>query len=105
MFKNGMGDFIEQAQKMRQEMGRIQEELEKKTVEVSSGGGMVKVCANGKQRILSITLDDSVMKLEDKEMLQDLVKAGVNEALKASQEMVAQEMGRLTGGLGPLMPS
>lgn len=94
--------MMQQAAKMQQQMQKIQEELANKTVEASAGGGMVKVVATGKQQITSITIDPEVLKLNDREMLQDLVLVGVNEALKASQELVTQEMGKLTGGLGPL---
>ncbi|MBY0371123.1 YbaB/EbfC family nucleoid-associated protein [bacterium] len=97
-----MGDFVQQAQRVRQEMARLQETLSKRTVEVSSGGGMVKVVANGKQQILSVTIDPEAWSRGDKEMLQDLVTAGVNQAIKASQEMVSDEMGKMTGDLGPL---
>lgn len=101
MFK-GFGDFVQQAQKVRAEMQGMQDSLAKRTVEVSSGAGMVKVTANGKQEILSVVIDPEVLKMGDKEMLQDLVVAGVNQAIKASQEMVAEEMSRLGGDLGPL---
>lgn len=90
------------AQKMQKEMKRIQEELGTKTVEVSAGGGMVKVVATGKQEIKSIELDPEVLKMNDKAMLQDLVLAGVNQALKESQDLAQKEMGKLTAGLGPL---
>lgn len=91
-----------QAQKMQKEMKRIQDEMATRTVEVSAGGGMVKVVCTGKQEIKSIEIDPEVLKMNDKAMLQDLVLAGVNQALKASQDLVQQEMGKLTAGLGPL---
>src|SRR5690606_13377305 len=99
----GLGEIMQQAQKMRSEMERMQRELANKTVEATVGGGMVRVVANGKQEILSVTIEPEVIKMEDKDMLQDLVKAGVNEALRSSQQMAQEEMGKLTGGLGPLM--
>lgn len=102
MMKLGMTELLQQAQKMQQNFKQAQEVLEKKTVEASAGGGMVKVVANGKQHIVSISIEPDVLKMEDKGMLQDLVLAGVNQALKASQEMAAEEMKGLTGGLGPL---
>jgi len=80
-------------------MAELQAELEQKTVESSAGGGMVKVIANGKYEILSITIDPEVVNAEDIEMLQDLILAAVNDALRKAQEMVAEEMGKLTGGL------
>jgi len=77
----------------------MQEELAQKTVETSAGGGMVTVVANGKQQIMSITIEKEVVDPEDVDMLQDLILAAVNDALTKSQEMVQQEMGKLTGGL------
>jgi len=102
MFKGGFGDLLQQAQKMREEMKRIQESMANRTVEATAGGGMVKVLANGKQQIVKITLDPEVLKLNDKEMLEDLIRAGVNAALKSSQELMSEEMGKLAGGLGPM---
>jgi DNA-binding YbaB/EbfC family protein len=78
---------------------KLQEELAEKTVESSSGGGMVKVTANGRQQILSIQIEKEVVDPEDVEMLQDLVLAAINDALAKAQEMVSSEMGKLTGGL------
>jgi nucleoid-associated protein EbfC len=100
--KGGMQGMLKQAQKMQEDMLRLQEEAGKKTVEASAGGGMVKVVANGKNEILSITIDPEVLKMNDQEMLQDLVRAGVNEALTAAKQMVQEEMKKLTAGLGPL---
>lgn len=90
---------MQQAQKLQKKMLKTQEELATKTVEASAGGGMVKVIANGGQKIESILLEKEVVDPEDIEMLQDLVMAAVNDALKKSQEMVSAEMGKLTGGL------
>ncbi|MBW1835920.1 MAG: YbaB/EbfC family nucleoid-associated protein [Deltaproteobacteria bacterium] len=95
----GMGNMMKQAQKLQSKMLKLQEEMAEKTVETSSGGGMVKVIANGKQQILSIQLEKEVVDPEDVEMLQDLVLAAVNDALSKSQEMVSSEMSKLTGGL------
>lgn len=97
-----MFDILKQAQRMKEEMERIQGEMAKKTVEATAGGGMVKVVANGRQQILSVSIDPEVLKMGDREMLQDLVVAGVNQALKSAQEMAAQEISQLTAGLGPL---
>ena len=80
-------------------MLKMQEELAEKTVETTAGGGMIKVVANGRQQVLSITIDPEVVDPEDVEMLQDLVLAAVNDALTKAQEMVAGEMGKLTGGM------
>ena len=70
-----------------------------KTVEATSGGGMVKVVANGKQQIVSINIEKEVVDPDDVDMLQDLITAAINDALAKSQEMVSSEMGKLTGGL------
>ncbi len=95
----GMGNMMKQAQKLQEKMLKLQEELGKKTVEASSGGGMVRVMANGKQQIISINIEKEVVDPDDIEMLQDLILAAVNDALTKSQEMVSGEMGKLTGGL------
>jgi DNA-binding YbaB/EbfC family protein len=94
-----MNNMMKQAQKLQKKMLQAQEELATKTVETSAGGGMVKVVANGAQKIESIVLEKEVVDPEDVEMLQDLVLAAVNDALKKSQEMVSAEMSKLTGGL------
>ena len=95
----GMGKMLKQAQKLQSNMAKLQEEMAEKTVEVTAGGGMVKVVANGKHQILSIQIEREVVDAEDVEMLQDLIIAAVNEALEKSQEMVSVEMNKLTGGL------
>ncbi len=94
-----MGGMMKQAQKLQKKMLKMQEELALKTVEVSAGGGMVKVVATGGQKISSISLEKEVVDPEDVEMLQDLILAAVNDALNKSQEMVSAEMGKLTGGM------
>ena len=95
----GMGNMMKQAQQLQSKMMRLQEELADRTVESSSGGGMVKVVANGRQQIVSISIENEVVDPDDVEMLQDLVLAAVNDALAKSQEMVSSEMSKLTGGL------
>jgi DNA-binding YbaB/EbfC family protein len=95
----GMANMMKQAQKLQSQMLKLQEELAEKTVESSSGGGMVKVVANGRQQIVSIQIEKEVVDPEDLEMLQDLVLAAVNDALAKAQEMASSEMGKLTGGL------
>jgi DNA-binding YbaB/EbfC family protein len=95
----GMGNMMKQAQQLQSKMMKLQEELAEKTVESSSGGGMVKVTANGRQQILSIQIEKEVVDPDDVEMLQDLVLAAINDALAKAQEMVSSEMGKLTGGL------
>jgi DNA-binding YbaB/EbfC family protein len=96
----GMGDFMRQAQKLQDQIKKIQDEMAEKTVEASSGGGMVTVVANGKQDVVSIKIDPEVVNREDVEMLEDLIVAAVNEARKRSQELMAGELGKLTGGMG-----
>ena len=95
----GMGNLMKQAQKLQSKMLKLQEELAERTVETASGGGMVKVRANGRQQILSIEIEKEVVDPEDVEMLQDLILAAVNDALMKSQEMVSTEMNKLTGGM------
>ena len=95
----GLGQMMKQAQKMQAQILKIQEEMAERSVEASAGGGMVTVTANGKQEILSIRIEPEVVDPEDVEMLQDLVAAAVNEALKKAQEMVAEEMAKVTGGM------
>ena len=99
MSKKMIGDLMKQAQKMQQEMGKIQEESKKKTVEASAGGGMVVVVANGSMEIVSIKIEKDVVNPDDIEMLQDLVVAAVNEALRRAQQMVSEDMGKVTGGM------
>ncbi|EMS80421.1 MULTISPECIES: YbaB/EbfC family nucleoid-associated protein [Desulfotignum] len=94
-----MNNMMKQAQKLQKKMLQAQEELATKTVEASAGGGMVKVVANGGQKIESIVLEKEVVDPDDVEMLQDLVMAAVNDALKKSQEMMSAEMSKLTGGM------
>ena len=95
----GMANMMKQAQKLQAQMLKMQEELAEKTVESSSGGGMVTVVANGRQQIVSIQIEREVVDPEDVEMLQDLIQAAVNDALAKAQEMVSSEMSKLTGGL------
>lgn len=106
MFGNmgNMGKMMKQVQKMQADMAKMQEELKSKTVEASSGGGMVTVVANGKQEVMSIKINPEAVDPEDVEMLQDMVLAAVNEALRQSQEMVSKEMGKITGGMNLNIP-
>lgn len=100
MSKKLLGNLMKQAQMMQEKMAKIQEEAAQKTVEASAGGGMVTVTANGKMEILSIKIEKEVINPDDAEMLQDLITAAVNEAIKKAQDMMSEEMGKLTGGLG-----
>lgn len=100
MSKNIISNLMKQAQQMQERVKKLQEEAGGKTVEASSGGGMVTVVANGRQEILSIKIDPSVVDPSDLDMLQDLVTAAVNEALRKSQELMKEEMSKLTSGMG-----
>lgn len=95
----GMNELVRQAQLMQRKIAKLQEELGERTVEASAGGGMVTVKATGKQDLVSITIDPSVVEAKDVEMLQDLVLAAANEALKNAKDMVQSEMGKITGGM------
>ena len=97
--KGKIGNIMKQAQQLQAKMAKMQDELAEKTVEATSGGGMVNVVATGKQQILSIKIEKEVVDPDDVDMLQDLVLAAINDALTKSQEMVSSEMGKLTGGL------
>ena len=97
--KGGMGNLMKQAQQMQQKMLKLQEEIAKKTLDASVGGGMVMVTVNGKSEVLRIKIEPQVVDPNDVEMLEDLIVAGVNEALRKAQEMVSEEMSKLTGGL------
>jgi DNA-binding YbaB/EbfC family protein len=92
-------DLRRMAERMQQEMGRIQAELEATNVEGSAGGGVVTATVTGKQELVSIRIDSSAVDPSDVEMLQDLVVAAVNDALRASRELAQEKMAALTGGL------
>jgi len=90
---------MQQVKALQEKMAKIQEELVVMTVEATAGGGMVTVVMNGRQELVSLKLEPQVVDPEDIEMLQDLIVAAVNDALRKSQEMAAGEMGKLAGGL------
>ena len=94
-----MNKMMKQVQQMQAKMAKLQEELANKTVEATAGGGVVKVVANGQQEIVDINIDPTAVDPEDVEMLEDLILAAVNEALRKIQEMSTNEMSKLTGGL------
>ncbi len=94
-----MEEIMKQAQQFQQKMGQMQEELAKKTATASVGGGMVSVTVNGRHEVVDITIEKEVINPDDPVMLQDLVQAAVNEAMKKAQEMIQSEMGKLTGGI------
>lgn len=95
-----MMKLMKQAASMQKDMERVQAELAAKTVEFSSGGGMVTAVARGDASLASLRIDPRVVDPQDVEMLQDLVLAAVDGAMKAAKEMAAKEMGKLTAGLG-----
>ncbi len=97
--KGGMGNLMKQAQKMQAEMLRMQEELGAREVSAAAGGGMVEAIVNGKGELLRLKLEPEVVDPEDIEMLSDLVVAAVAEAQRRAQEMMQQEMSKLTGGM------
>ena len=95
----GMNDLVRQAQIMQKKMAKVQEELAARTVEGTAGGGMVTAVVNGSGELQGLRIDKSVVDPADVEMLQDLVLAAVNEALKKAKEVMEQEMGQVTGGM------
>jgi hypothetical protein len=94
-----LGDLMKQAQQLQNKLSRIQEEAGNKTVEASAGGNMVTATVNGRLELLSLRIDPSVAEGGDIEMLQDLVIAAVNEGIRKAQKMMAEEMGKVAGGL------
>jgi DNA-binding YbaB/EbfC family protein len=99
MGMGNMGKMMKQVQKMQSDLARVQEELADKTVSATSGGGVVEVTINGKQEVQAVKIDPEAVDPEDVEMLEDLILAAVNEALRKSQEMAAEEMNKVTGNL------
>ena len=103
-YRGGMGggmnmNMIKQAQKMQQDMLKMQEEMESKEYDATAGGGMVKAVVNGKHEVLSLTINPEAVDPDDVEMLQDMVVAAVNEAMRKAEAEAAQNMSKLTGGL------
>ncbi len=103
-YRGGMGggmnmNMLKQAQKMQQDMLKMQEEMESREYDASAGGGMVKAVVNGKHEVLSLTINPEAVDPEDVEMLQDMVVAAVNEAMRKAESEAAQNMSKLTGGL------
>lgn len=94
-----LGKMLGQFKNIQANMAKMQEELEKRSVSASSGGGMVTATVNGKGDLLGVKIDPAVVNANDLEMLEDLIKAAVNAAVDKSREEMAQEMGKLTGGL------
>lgn len=104
-FKGGMGNMgnmsnmLKQAQKLQEEMAKAQEELKNRTVEASVGGGAVQVVVSGKNELIELKIKPEAVDPDDVEMLEDMVKAAVNEGLRKVEELTAAEMGKLTNGL------
>ncbi len=94
-----MGKMMKQFKTMQKKMEKIQDELKDKEVEASSGGGAVKIVANGKQEIVDLKIDPDAVDEDDVEMLEDLILAAINEALRESRDMMEGEMSKLTGGM------
>ncbi len=94
-----MKNMMKQAQKMQADMARVQKELEDKEVEATSGGGVVRIVVSGKLEIKSLSIDKEAIDPEDKELLEDMILGAVNEGLRKAQDMAAQEMQKVTGGL------
>ena len=94
-----MNKMMKQAKKMQAKMNKMQEELEKETVEATAGGGAVKVVVNGKQELVDINIDPDAVDPEDVEMLEDLILAAVNEGMRKVQDMVNEQMSEVTGGM------
>jgi DNA-binding YbaB/EbfC family protein len=95
----GFGQLLTQAKKMQENFQKLQQEMEGKTVEAQSGGGMVNCVVNGKQEVISLTISNDVWEERDKEMLEDLIVAAINEGLEKSKEMWKEELAKITGGV------
>ena len=94
----GMGNLFKQAQEIQARLAQVQEDLARKSVEATSGGGMVQVSVNGNLVFSSIKIDPAVVNSQEKDMLEDLILAAVNEGLRRAREMVSEEMSKVTGG-------
>jgi nucleoid-associated protein EbfC len=94
-----IGDLMQQAKAMQERLASVQNEVGARSVEATAGGGMVKAKVSGKLEVLKVTIDPQVVESKDREMIEDLVVAAVNGAIRKAQEMMAEEMSKLTGGL------
>ena len=94
-----IGQLLSQAKKMQERFQKMQEEVGDKTVEAQSGGGMVSCIVNGKQEVISLKISNEIWEEKDKELLEDLVVAAINEGLNTSKEMLQEEMSKITGGM------
>ena len=93
------GNMMKQAQKMQAKMAEMQEQLKSETLEASAGGGMVRVVISGDMQIRELVIDPGAVDPDDVEMLQDMVAAAVNEAIRSAQELASRRMGEITGGM------
>ncbi|HBA55752.1 YbaB/EbfC family nucleoid-associated protein [Syntrophorhabdus aromaticivorans] len=94
-----LGQLLSQAKKMQERFQKIQEEVAEKTVEAQSGGGMVTCVVNGKQELISIKISEEIWEEKDRELLEDLIVAAINEGLNKSKDMLQEEMSKITGGM------
>jgi DNA-binding YbaB/EbfC family protein len=101
MLKGGMQGMLKQVQKMQAEMAKVQEELKNKTVSEESGGGMVRATVNGQKELIKLEINDEVINVEDKEMLEDLIVAAVNKAIESAGKMAEEELSKVTAGMIP----
>ncbi|MBU2965971.1 YbaB/EbfC family nucleoid-associated protein [Amphritea sp. 2_MG-2023] len=99
MMKGGMGNLMKQAQKMQADMQKAQEEIAKAEVNGESGAGLVKIVMNGRHDVRSVAIDDSLME-EDKEILEDLIAAAINDAVRKVESTTQEQMAKVTGGMG-----
>lgn len=99
MMPNNMGNMMKQVQQMQKNMNKMQEELELREFEATAGGGAITVKVNGKKELISINIDEDVVDPDDVEMLQDLIIAVVNEAMRVADDTISKEMSKLTGGM------
>lgn len=99
-----LGGLFKQAQQLQERLAATQQAMAERTVDGSAGGGMVTVRVSGKLEVLTVTIDPTLLATPDRDMLQDLVVAAVNDGIRRAQAMVAEEMGKLTGGLGIKLP-
>ena len=97
--KGGMNSIVRQAQKMQAQIAKVQDEIGKKKVEASTGGGVVTAVVNGKQELLDIRIDPEVLNPEDVELLQEMIVGAVNQAMKTAADMMDTEVEKITGGL------
>lgn len=95
----GFGDIVKQAQELQERLAKVQEDAAARTVESSAGGGMVRATVNGKLEVLRLHIEPSVLQGGDQQMLEDLIIAAVNQGIRTAQQQMAEEMGKLTGGL------